>query len=88
MERVFKYATAWGDSAGWFAVMPIEYENKDCYIVLDDDDVYAIYLNADRKNEEELMAEDMIASGVIDDNTDCEIVAYIHALQCLRDMYL
>lgn len=34
-KRQFPHVAAWGDSAGYYAVMPIEFRKEDCYILLD-----------------------------------------------------
>lgn len=84
-KRQFPHVAAWGDSAGCYAVMPIEFRKEDCYILLDSDDQFGIYRNT---AEEPFMPEDMIFTGNADGKYDHELTIYIKMLQMLRDSWL
>ena len=83
-KRLFTYVDSWADSGGYYAVMPVEYANEDCYIVLDSNGYFGIYRNA---VTEPFMEEDMLLTGNINDNLDYEIRTWLRMLTILRDMW-
>lgn len=84
-ERLFTWVEHWHDSAGYYAVMPINYANKDCYIMLDSDDMFGIYNN---DALEPFMDKDMLLTGNMNDcDIDYQIKIYLNMLKLLRDMY-
>lgn len=81
-NRLFPNIDSWADSAGYYAVMPIEYNGEDCYIMLDSDDCFGIYKN---DADEPFMEEDMLLTGNASDNLYYEMRIYIQMLTILRD---
>ena len=81
-NRLFPNIDSWADSAGYYAVMPIEYNGEDCYIMLDSDDCFGIYKN---NADEPFMEEDMLLTGNVSDNLYYEMRIYIQMLTILRD---
>lgn len=83
-DRLFSYIDSWGDSSGYYAVMPVEYANEDCYIALDSDGYFGIYRN---DATEPFMEKDMIYTGNIHDKQDYEVHTWLRMLTILRDMW-
>lgn len=81
-NRLFTHIDSWADSAGYYAVMPIEYNGEDCYIMLDSDDCFGIYKN---DADEPFMEEDMLLTGNASDNLYYEMRIYIQMLTILRN---
>lgn len=81
-NRLFPNIDSWADSAGYYAVMPIEYNGEDCYIMLDSDDCFGIYKN---DADEPFMEEDMLLTGNASDNLYYEMRIYIQMLTILRN---
>lgn len=81
-NRLFIHVDSWADSAGYYAVMPIEYNGEDCYIMLNSDDCFGIYKN---DAVEPFMEEDMLLTGNVSDNLYYEMRIYIQMLTILRD---
>lgn len=84
-ERLFTWTEHWGDSAGYYAVMPVRYNDQDCYILLESSGSFGIY---DNQAETECMPEDMYLTGNIHDtDLDYEIVVWLKMLDVLIDAW-
>lgn len=83
-NRLFPHIDSWADSAGYYAVMPVEFYNEDCYIVLDSDGRFGIYRN---NAEEPFMEEDMVYTGHVHNTKSHEIYTWLWMLTILRDMW-
>ena len=83
-DRLFTHIDSWADSAGHYAVMPVEFGNDDCYIVLDSDGYFGIYRN---NAEEPFMEKDMVCTGNVHDEQNHEIHTWLQMLTILRDMW-
>lgn len=83
-ERLVPHVDSWGDSTGYYAVMPVEYNGEDCYIVLDSEDCFGIFKN---NADEFSMGEDMVYTGNANDDMDYEVQTWLRMLTILRDMW-
>lgn len=83
-NRLFPHIDSWADSSGYYAVMPVEFANEDCYIVLDSNGCFGIYKN---DADEPFMEEDMVYTGNVHDRQDYEVHTWLRMLTILRDMW-